>query len=79
MISWQETTGGIASVTVTTDVQVAVLPLASVTVSVTVRAPTSAHVYARVAGELHSLGCFQCVDFEYLSLLPDDNILCVGP
>ena len=42
--------GGVTSCTVIADVQVEVLPFASVTDRLTVRAPTSAHVYATLAG-----------------------------
>ncbi len=44
-------TGAISSLTVMTEVHVAVLPEASVTVSATVCAPTSAHVSEKLAGE----------------------------
>ncbi len=43
--------GGVTSCTVIVDVQVAVLPEASVTERLTVCAPTSAHVYVTLAGD----------------------------
>ena len=44
VISWQTATGAILSSTVTVAVQLSLLPLPSVTVRVTVLAPTSAQV-----------------------------------